>query len=281
MTEIQTQQADGLQRPADGSVASPGCATARGSAGTGDAAERSQPISRVAPRGGGDRSRLLTVAALFVRGDSIYKTMVGVEAFDAKRDARTSRRGPIVGHPPCRAWSCLKHFAKPAPGEKDLARWCVAQIRARGGVLEHPKGSSLWPDMSLPKPGWLPDEWGGWTLEVDQCCWGHKARKRTWLYIVGTNEIPPVPPWREPTHVVDRPGSARKVERPNSAGKLPWVSKREREATPAAFAEWLVQVARECGRNMLAQSTNCQPSPPSERSERWRNSPVQEAGEQE
>lgn len=189
-------------------------------------------------------------SALFVRADSIYKTMAGVDAYDIERDAKTFRNGPIVAHPPCRAWSCLKAFAKPPPGERRLAIWAVLKIRRHGGVLEHPKGSSLWPTMKLPKPGWLPDAWGGYTIEVDQFHWGHRARKRTWLYIVGTLDLPPIPRRPgEPTHVIDRPGSARKRERPNSAGLRPWVTKREREATPPQFAQWLVELARRCAPN--------------------------------
>lgn len=188
---------------------------------------------------------------LFVREDSIYKTLAGVECYDAVRDARTFPGGtPIVAHPPCRAWSCLKAFARPRPGERKLAIWSVLQIRRHGGVLEHPKGSGLWKRMQLPLPNGFPDEWGGYTIEVDQFHWGHKARKRTWLYIVGTNDLPAFPRRSgEPTHVIDRPGKRRKKERPNSAGLKPWVTKAEREATPPAFAEWLVEVARRSALN--------------------------------
>lgn len=42
-----------------------------------------------------------TVAALFVRADSIYKTMPDVDAWDIERDARRWPGGcPVVAHPP-------------------------------------------------------------------------------------------------------------------------------------------------------------------------------------
>lgn len=191
-----------------------------------------------------------TVAALFVRADSIYKRLPGVDAYDIERDARSwNGKTPIVAHPPCRAWSCLKAFAKPPPGERRLAIWAVMMLRRNGGVLEHPKGSSLWKRMHLPHPNDPPDQYGGWTLEVDQFHWGHKARKRTWLYIVGAAKVPKIPKREgEPTHVIDRPGSARKSERPNSSAKKPWCTKREREETPPLFARWLIRLARQCKR---------------------------------
>lgn len=188
------------------------------------------------------------VAVLFAREGSVYHAFSTCDVYDQKRDARTFAGGmPIIAHPPCRTWGCLKAFSTAPAEEHALGPWAVAQIRRWGGVLEHPKGSSLFRECGIPRPGCLPDEWGGWTLEVDQFHWGHKARKRTWLYIVGTRQIP-MRPWRlgEPTHVIDRPGSARKRERPNSAGLKPWVSNAEREQTPPEFAAWLLEVARSC-----------------------------------
>lgn len=102
------------------------------------------------------------VAALFVRADSIYKDMPGVDAWDAERDARTWPGGcPVVAHPPCRAWGRLRQFAKPRADEKELALFALQQIRKFGGVLEHPAESSLWNEAFLPKPGEFPDERGG------------------------------------------------------------------------------------------------------------------------
>ena len=186
-----------------------------------------------------------TVAALFVMADSIYKTLPGVECYDAERDALTFKGGcPVVAHPPCRTWGHLKAFATKAPkGEHALGPWAVEAVRRCGGVLEHPKGSGLFRACGCPKPGDPPDKWGGWTLEVDQFHFGHKARKRTLLYIVGTKRVPPIPCREgEPTHVVDRNARARIT----GSDKRPWITHKEREATPVAFARWLVKLARSC-----------------------------------
>jgi len=85
------------------------------------------------------------VSVLFARQDSIYKTLTDCDVWDIERDALKWPGGnPIIAHPPCRAWGSLRHFAKPRPGERELALWAVKQVRAEGGVLEHPARSLLW-----------------------------------------------------------------------------------------------------------------------------------------
>ena len=86
----------------------------------------------------------MTVAVLFARADSIYKTMPECDVYDIERDARTWPGGcPVVAHPPCRAWGKLFYFAKPRAGEKELGPFAANQVRRFGGVLEHPKDSKL------------------------------------------------------------------------------------------------------------------------------------------
>lgn len=179
------------------------------------------------------------VAVLFARADSVYKTMPGCDVFDIERDARTWRGGtPVVAHPPCRQWGKLRQFAHGDAAEKQLARLAVLQVRSFGGVLEHPAESTLWADQGLPLPGRSPDGFG-WTAEIRQCDWGHKAEKLSWLYVVGCHpdELPAVPGRSEPVGLIKPrrgvPRDGRKI-----------VTKRERDATPPAFAEWLVEIAR-------------------------------------
>jgi hypothetical protein len=186
------------------------------------------------------------IAALFVRADSIYKTMSNVDAWDIERDARNWPGGcPVVAHPPCRAWGRLAHMANPRPDEKDLARWAVRQVRRWGGVLEHPNGSTLWRDQELPKPG-QSDEHGGWTLGIHQDWWGHRAEKSTLLYIkgVGPKDIPDMPlKLEEPTHVIASSTARQHRGHPRFR---PEVTKAEREHTPPALAHWLVDLASRC-----------------------------------
>lgn len=184
---------------------------------------------------------LVPVAVLFARSDSNYRAVVGVDVFDLARDARNFAGGmPVVAHPPCRGWGRLRRFAKPAPGERELAIFAVAQVRCWGGVLEHPADSTLFAACGMPQPGCGEDAWGGYTVEVEQFHWGHRAEKRTWLYVVGCARLAlPCFPVRDgrPTHCI-RPTKG--------APRLPTVTKAEREHTPPALCTWLVEVARRC-----------------------------------
>jgi len=185
-------------------------------------------------------------SALFVRRDSIYKRIPGVDAFDADRDARRVSKGPLIAHPPCRSWGPLRGCARPRPGERRLAIWAVMMVRRLGGVLEHPRGSLLWRRMGMPLPGERSDQWGGYTVEVNQFDFGHRASKPTWLYIVG-NSLWWASPMRrgEPTHCISQ-GNGVRIGHPKFKPRVP---QHEREATPLDFAMELIQCARRCRPN--------------------------------
>lgn len=180
----------------------------------------------------------------------MYKSM-DADVWDADRDAMKWRGGtPVVAHPPCRAWGRLRRFAKPQPGELELARFAVAQVRRYGGVLEHPECSTLWPDQGLPAPG-KRDEYGGWTLPVHQYWWGHRAQKKTLLYIVGCEpcDLPAMPLQLGTSECVIRLDKRRAdgthIRKGDSDWKQP-LGPAEREATPPDFAVWLLELARRC-----------------------------------
>lgn len=193
------------------------------------------------------------VAVLFARTDSVYHGLAQ-EVYDIDRDARNYAGPlPVVAHPPCRAWGRLRHFAKPRPDEKALALFAVDAVRRWGGVLEHPRASTLWPTAGLPAPG-SRDEFGGWTLGISQHWWGHRAEKLTLLYIVGCDmrDAPPAPiTLAQATHVIamdKRAGKGTNGERLRKGmpGWRPEVSKPEREHTPPALAHWLLDLATLC-----------------------------------
>lgn len=188
------------------------------------------------------------VAVLFARKDSFYKTLPCVDVYDMERDARTyDGPWPVVAHPPCRAWGGLKHMANPRPDERNLARLSVALVREFGGVLEHPKKSTLWPAQGLPAPG-RRDCFGGFTLPINQNAWGHRAEKATLLYIVGCEprDIPDMPMvLGEAPMVVGTSGRRKDGTRPASR---PEITKAEREHTPPDLAVWLVELARRCSK---------------------------------
>jgi hypothetical protein len=133
---------------------------------------------------------------------------------------------------------------------KRLAPIAVEQVRRFGGVLEHPADSMLWKACAMPRPGELPDAWGGITIAVEQWRWGHRAIKPTWLYVVGAESIPPIPDAPGP-----RPagGNMRSVggdtSRRSMTERLP---KTQRHLTPPAFAKWLVLLASSCRPRMAA-----------------------------
>jgi hypothetical protein len=107
-------------------------------------------------------------------------------------------------------------------------------------VLEQPADSKLFRFCGLPLPGHLPDEWGGYSIVVYQRDWGHRADKQTWLYIVGTVDLPAFPPALPPVKCPPTPGKTR--------GMLERLSKTQRHLTPPAFAAWLVALAERCAK---------------------------------
>lgn len=213
--------------------------------------KRSQSSDRETLSGDcGDSSRAVNVAVLFARRDSIYKKL-GCDVYDAERNALGFSGGkPVVAHPPCGPWGCLRNKCQATEAEKALAPWAVQQVRRWGGVLEHPERSTLWEAMQLPPIGKY-DRFGGFTLKVQQHWWGHRARKSTLLYICGPRmrDVPPMPlTLREATHVVTS-GYARSATKWSShRSNKPEISKSEREHTPIAFARWLILLALLAGR---------------------------------
>ncbi len=187
------------------------------------------------------------VAVLFARRDSIYKEINGCDVWDIERDARKWGGGmPVVAHPPCRAWGSLRHFAKPRPDEKDLARQAVAWVRRWGGVLEHPFNSTLWLDQALPQNG-QRDRWGGFTFSAPQFWWGHPANKATKFYICGVSpaEIP-APMFALGTAQFAVSGGGSKFRKLRGWKDKPTMNKSLNEVTPPALAHWLVELARRC-----------------------------------
>lgn len=90
----------------------------------------------------------------------------------------------------------------------------------------------------MPRPGGR-DAWGGATWHVNQCDWGHRAEKSTWLYVVGYDGDPR-PRQRQLSLPVAVVGTSRLKRH------IPEITRREREATPPNFARFLVHVARQC-----------------------------------
>lgn len=197
-------------------------------------------------------SELRQVAALFVRADSIYKTLPGVDCYDIERDARTFAGGmPVVAHPPCSRWCRLAGLVEARWGYKrgddgGLFAFALDQVRKWGGVLEHPAYSDAWLTFDLPPPhriGWQRGVCGGWAAHVEQVRYGHVAKKATWLYAFGMDAPPPMRWGSDPdvtsTALVSWCGNHTKTH-----DKRPRVGKDAASTTPAPFAHLLVDLAR-------------------------------------
>lgn len=189
---------------------------------------------------------------------SRMRHLANVSCFDCDWRGRVSRLDYDTGD---ELPACPRCGGEPDWSDRDCAPRAVEQVRRWGGVLEHPAGSLLWEHCGLPVPVHASDPsdkvryyspFGlahrDWAVEVDQVEWGHVARKRTWLYLVGVPrealEAPPFP-GREPTHrcgstTLGRADGSR--YRPTS--NLRSASAQQRRRTPPLFAEYLVRLAR-------------------------------------
>lgn len=199
------------------------------------------------------------IAALFVHPGGVYFGLPDVDPWDERRDARTyDGPHPVVAHPPCARWGRYWGGAPWQPrGSFNLGDdyGCFAAaldaVRRYGGVLEHPEGSHAWRHFALNTPprngGWVVADWdGGWTCCVEQGHFGHRARKATWLYANGVN-LPSLPWGRAPGDFVRlNDGFHSKDERARAVktGACQRLSKKQRAATPPAFRDLLLSIAR-------------------------------------
>ena len=188
------------------------------------------------------------IAALFVEPRGEYSKFPGVDLWDQSRDARLySGPHPVVAHPPCGRWCQLAGLVEARWGHKrgddgGCFAAALAAVRRWGGVLEHPAWTKAWPAHGLAVPpafGWQQSIDGSWVCAVAQSAYGHRARKRTWLYYVGA-QPPAVALWRQPK------GRAVVAWCKNHGSEdRPRMTRREASATPPAFAEFLISLARQ------------------------------------
>lgn len=192
----------------------------------------------------------MTVAILFCDPRGAYSQVPDVNLWDEQRDARLyAGPWPIVAHPPCSRWCRLAGLVEARWGHKrgedgGCFASALASVRRWGGVLEHPAYSDAWETFRLPVPnqhgGWQRGLCGGWTCQVNQFHYGHRARKATWLYAFGTER--PRLRWggaHGATAVVSYCRNHR-----NSGDRRPEVHKRERSGTPPEFRDVLLAIAR-------------------------------------
>lgn len=142
------------------------------------------------------------IAALYVAENGPYFGLPDVDPWPLARDARKYRGPwPVVAHPECKRWgrywsggpSAKRRFKLGDDGGQFLA--ALAAVRRFGGVLEHPADSHAFRIFGLGAPprdgGWVAaGDFIGWVCHVEQGHYGHPARKATWLYAVGVDDLP-------------------------------------------------------------------------------------------
>ena len=189
-----------------------------------------------------------SIAALFVQKDGCYYGLPHIDPWDESRDARKYDGSlPVIAHPPCQRWGNMAYA--------NFARWggehnrpgndggcfasALASVRRCGGVLEHPGSTHAWKAHGLARPvgiGWTQAS-GGWVCEVWQSAYGHKARKRTWLYYVGDHK-PAELRW-------ERVAGTHQIGFQDKRGKAankPTLYKKEANQTPIAFRDALISL---------------------------------------
>ena len=210
------------------------------------------------------------IAALYVDPRGIYSGLPDVDCWGEDRDARLyAGPHPVVAHPPCarrgRYW-----FGGPSARERRALgddggcfAAALASVRAWGGVLEHPEASRAWARFGLMRPprdgGWVSAGLeGGWTCCVEQGHYGHRARKATWLYAFGID--PPSLRWGPsragarcafksnrslgPAAREQKRAYLNATEAATGGKDFKRLGQRERAATPPAFRDVLLAMAR-------------------------------------
>ena len=192
------------------------------------------------------------ISALFVQTGGVYFGLPGVDPWDEARDARLyDGPWPVVAHPPCAVWSAMApinaaRWGSPIDDDGGLFASALDSVRRWGGVLEHPCASRAFAAHGLPRPlqrGWQATACGGWVCQVEQGHYGHPARKKTWLYAHGVDPLELR--WGrgpKPTAWISVPqGETPETLRARGFRQL---GKREASATPPAFRDLLLSIAR-------------------------------------
>jgi hypothetical protein len=203
------------------------------------------------------------IAALYVETGGCYFGLPDVDPWDRERDAR-SYVGPypVVAHPPCERWgrywggNPMQRPRLKLGDDNGCFAAALAAVRRWGGVLEHPEGSHAWRHHGLnlpPKSGrWISAGLfdPGWTCCIEQGAYGHRARKATWLYAVGV-DLPDLAWGKAPGDFVQFEDGYHSAEeravakaRAIKTGACQRLSKRQRLATPPAFRDLLLDMAR-------------------------------------
>lgn len=209
---------------------------------------------------------MVTVAALYVQTDGCYYGLPDVDPWDEARDARLyAGPWPVVAHPPCSRWCRLAGLVEARWGYKrgddgGCFEAALRAVRTWGGVIEHPAYSDAFAQFGLPIPsgrGWQRGLCGGWSCHVEQWHYGHRAKKATWLYAFGVDQLPSLrwgktPDNADAAYVTDGGGRVKRGRaliswcgnHIKSGEKRKRLGGKEACATPLPFRDLLLSIAR-------------------------------------
>ena len=195
------------------------------------------------------------IAALFVETDGVYFGRPDVDPWDITRDARLyAGPWPVIAHPPCERWGRYwsggpsAHVRRKLGDDDGCFASALASVREFGGLLEHPEASHAFPAHGLLAPpksgGWVAAGDGvGFVCCVEQGHYGHRARKATWLYVVGC-DLPELTWVKAEGKMRLDLGHHNREERSMNPSPHARITARECRETPAAFARLLISIAR-------------------------------------
>ena len=99
------------------------------------------------------------------------------------------------------------------------------------------------PHPVVAHEGWSVADWqGGWTCRVEQGHYGHEAQKPTWLYAAHV-DLPSLI-WGRSSPEIPAHRSERWRARVAKDGVCVLLSRKDRAATPPAFRDMLLSIAR-------------------------------------
>lgn len=178
----------------------------------------------------------MKIPVLFTQDGSNYACDNRFDCYDISRNAFSyNDRRPLIAHPPCRLFSRLRAFSTASLQEKKCAYFALHQVRMFGGILEHPRSSTLWTSGNFNLSGDI-DVYGGFLRSVNLSWFDYPAEKKTMLYFCGLSpsELPAIPlSLSPPSHVIAASGTS---------SFLPSVPKSARSLTPLLMLNYFAEV---------------------------------------
>ena len=167
----------------------------------------------------------MNISILCTHKHSHYHDIPGTDCYDIDRDSRSfTGRSPVIAHPPCRGWTTFGKAmgAKPRPGEKDLAYFCLERVIQNGGILEHPYRSEfakLAEDIPYLK-----------TVIVNQSWFGMYVEKKTRLLMPSWYQLAELPFNLVPHNSYEK--------------RYRFWANKDSSISPLAFCQWLIETIR-------------------------------------